>query len=381
MRTGIANLPLHGGRCPAWLFTHMKKLGAAIVEVIIEESGPEEVLRRLSDPFWFQSLGCVLGFDWHSSGLTTTVCGALKEGLAELGPQAGIFFAGGKGKVSRNTPQEIEYTADKYPLNTTVENLIYASRMSAKIDNTAVQDGYQIYHHFFAFTSSGEWAVIQQGMNDSIGKARRYHWLGSKLTSFTEEPHTAICSDKKGIALNLVAQPNRSLREETARLANISPPRLIKELKIIEKDLPNLNLPFRHSIPRTNYLNKSLFTAFEQQPQSFEMLLNIKGVGPGTLRALCLLAEVTFGIKASYTDPVRYSFAHGGKDGYPFPVNETDMEHSYNTLKKALHKARLGKTDQLTALKNLAKWYSKSALVMASPLPDNDEAQSNSLKL
>ncbi|MGI6413162.1 MAG: DUF763 domain-containing protein [Syntrophomonadaceae bacterium] len=370
IRTGFANLPLHGGKCPAWLFTQMKSLARAIIEIIIEDSGVEEVLNRISNPYWFQALGCVVGFDWHSSGVTTTVCGALKEGLSEMGPRAGLFFAGGKGRAARNTPEEIKQIADKHPIAHSVEALIYASRMSAKIDNTAVQDGYDIYHHFFIFTSQGTWAVIQQGMNADLKQARRYHWLSSLFSSFIEEPHAAICCDYMGEALNLVSWENTDMRNYTAKLALVPPQALIKELSLIESKLPALTLPQRHSIPRTAYLNRALTAAYDRHPESFEELLQIPGIGPGTLRALCLVAEVAFGAKPSYADPVRYSFAHGGKDGFPFPVNKADIENSYQTLNRAIARSRIGRREQLEALRKLANWH--STIVTSHATPKND---------
>ncbi|CFY01108.1 Protein of unknown function DUF763 [Syntrophomonas zehnderi OL-4] len=360
LKTGTANLPLHGGKCPAWLFAHMKTLSAAIIEVILEESGPEEVLQRLSDPYWFQALGCVVGFDWHSSGVTTTVCGALKEGLADIGPQAGLYIAGGKGRSSRNTPFEIKSYADKYPLAINAEKLIYASKMSAKVDSTAVQDGYQLYHHCFVFTGTGHWAVIQQGMNEGTAQARRYHWLSSAVKNFTAEPQAAICCDHTSDTLNLVSHDNQPLRQISYEMVHIPPDRLLAEISKISEPKPELHLPGRHTIPRTSYLNKALYAAYEQQPQDFEQLLQVPGLGPGTLRALCLVAEVAYGVEASYADPVRYSFAHGGKDGFPFPVNEADIENSYTVLNRALSKARAGRREQLQALNNLAKWHSEA---------------------
>ena len=366
MKTGTANLPLHGGKCPAWLFVHMKALSTAIIEIIIEDFGISEVLRRLSDPYWFQALGCVVGFDWHSSGVTTTVCGAIKEGLAEIGPQAGLFFTGGKGRVARNTPLEIQIAAERYPVSKPVDELIYASKMAAKVDSAAVQDGYQIYHHFFVFTDKGEWAVIQQGMNENVNQARRYHWLSSSMKKFTEEPQAVICCDCRGETLNLVARDNYNIRTMSSEMIKLPPEALIKELIAIEKYLPELKLPRQHAIPRTSYLNKSLYAAYEQQPQDFEELLQVPGVGPGTLRALCLVAEVAYGAKPSFSDPVRYSFAHGGKDGFPFPVNEKDIENSYTTLRRALQRSRAGQKDQIAALKNLARWHSETITIQSS---------------
>jgi len=198
LRTGYADLPLHGGQCPRWLFERMVKLGRSVLLIIAREEGTKGILSKLSDPYWFQALGCLLGFDWHSSGLTTTVCGALKEGLRGCERELGLFIAGGKGKTSLKTPQDIINYADKYSLSVEPDQLIYASKMSAKVDNTAVQDGYQLYHHTFIFTSKGDWAVVQQGMNTNTKRARRYHWLGSRVEDFVNEPHSAICCDQRG---------------------------------------------------------------------------------------------------------------------------------------------------------------------------------------
>ncbi|MGI6428786.1 MAG: DUF763 domain-containing protein [Syntrophomonadaceae bacterium] len=345
----------------------MKALSAAIIEVILEDFGTEEVLRRLSDPYWFQALGCVVGFDWHSSGVTTTLCGALKEGLAEIGPQAGLFLAGGKGRVARRTPMEIADLADRYPLSGPAEDLIYASRMAAKVDSSAVQDGYQIYHHFFVFTQEGSWAVIQQGMREDLRQARRYHWLGSSVNDFVVEPQAAICCNNTHETLNLVSSQNDEVRSISAQLACLSPDRLLSELATIQS-CSHLSLPRQHSIPRTNYLNRSLQAAYEQQPQDFETLLGVSGVGPATLRALCLVAEIAYGVQPSYSDPVRYSFAHGGKDGFPFPVQEDDIRNSYVTLRRALRKARLGNREQLDALQKLAGWHAQVVTTLATPV-------------
>jgi len=375
MKTGSASLPLHGGKCPAWLFTHMKALSAAIIEVIIEDKGTSEVLRRLSNPYWFQALGCVVGFDWHSSGVTTTVCGAIKEGLADIAPRAGLYFAGGKGKASRKTPSEIIAALEHFPVKAEADELIYASKMAAKVDNTAVQDGFQLYHHFFVFTAAGEWAIVQQGMNEDVRQARRYHWLSSKLKDFTEEPQAAICCDKVNATLNLVSAENGEIRNLSSKIACQQPNHIIGEIKQMEDMLPALDLPHRHSIPRSSYLNKALNAVYAEQPQNFEQLLAIPGVGPGTLRALCLVAEVAYGVKPSFTDPVRYSFAHGGKDGFPFPVNEKDIENSYITLRRALRKSRAGRKEQLDALRNLARWHSQAITIKATPLPASQNNQ------
>lgn len=357
MKTGIANLPLHGGKCPAWLFRHMQALCAAIIEVILEDFGPIEVLRRLSNPYWFQALGCVAGFDWHSSGLTTTVCGAIKEGMKNLSQEAGIFFAGGKGKMAVNTPNEIIALAEKNPLAINANELIYASKMSAKIDSAAVQDNYKIYHHFFVFTKEGEWAVIQQGLNESNRQARRYHWLSFNVDSFVDEPQTAICCNHTEETLNLVSRDNKPFREISSIVVNASPEKILKEISLINKHYPELNLPGRHTIPNTTRLNKSLYAAYQFQPHNFEQLLQVKGVGASTLRALAMVAEIAWGTGLSFSDPVRYSFAHGGKDGFPFPVNEKDIENSYVTLQRALKKSKAGHKDQIEALRRLSSWF------------------------
>lgn len=356
MRTGTANLPLHGGKCPAWLFSRMKTLGAAIIEVVVEEFGPSEVLRRLSDPHWFQSLGCVLGFDWHSSGVTTTVCAALKEGLRDASGSLGVFFAGGKGRASRNTPHEIEVLGDRCGLSR-VPELQYASRMAAKVDSSAVQDGYQIYHHFFAFTSQGEWAVVQQGMNEASRLARRYHWLSRGVEDFVCEPHAAVCCDQTAAALNLVAKENEAVRRISTEISSLGPERVIREIRAAERSLPTLTLPSSHPVPNASRLNRALSAIYDRSPKSFRELLETPGVGGGTLRALALVAEVAYGVKASYRDPAKYSFAHGGKDGYPFPVSRQDLEHSTRVLQKALKKARCGQHEQLAALRRLAHWH------------------------
>ncbi len=307
-----------------------------------------------------------MGFDWHSSGVTTTVCGALKEGLKDIGPEAGLFFAGGKGRVSRNTPLEIQTLADKAAISG-ADNLIMASRLSAKVDSAAVQDGFDIYHHFFVFTRQGEWAVIQQGMNENIRQARRYHWFSPDMHSFTNEPHNAVCCDAVGSALNLVAEDNSLVRRSCVRLSQTNPEKLLKDVDEVQSCVNTLSMPGYHSIPRTGYLKKALTAAYENQAQNFETLLQTPGVGAGTLRALCLVAEVAWGVPASFKDPVRYSFAHGGKDGFPFPVNESDIMNSSRTLERALHKARTGRSEQLEALRRLARWHSEAVQVKVSP--------------
>ncbi len=358
-RTGIANLPLHGGRAPRWLFERMRKLAREIVIAVVEDAGPHEMLARLSDPFWFQALGCVLGFDWHSSGVTTTVCGAIKEGTKDLGGELGLFVCGGKGRVSRRTPDEIRDRGDE--IETDPETLVYASRLSAKVDSSAVQDGFQIYHHAFFFTTDGTWCVVQQGMNESSGSARRYHWLSDSLDDFVNEPHAAICCDERQLSLNLVAGESLGARGRIAELACERPISIVQELM----NARSLTLPGRHHVSASDIdpkrLAKTFLSTYERQPQGFEELLGMPGVGPKSLRALALLSEVLYGEAPSFRDPARYSYAHGGKDGYPFPVDRETYDRSIAFLKNALRLSRLGRTEKLDALRRLGGFERASA--------------------
>lgn len=403
MRTGTANLPLHGGNCPAWLFSKMKQLGAAIIEVIAWEYGSAEVLRRLSDPVWFQTFGSVLGFDWHSSGLTTVVCGALKEGLKENQAELGLFFAGGKGKVSRRTPEEIISAGERYGLSNDLAALQGTSRLVAKVDSAAVQDGYQLYHHFFVFDRSGNWAVIQQGMNEKNRYARRYHWLSENLHSFTDDPHKAVCGLLESNVLNLVQHDNQATRLASVEICREKPVRIGKIYKsIIEEKKPKpvmeqmslfdndlaiagylagdnasafdnrpaksqqlrsaaahdhcvISMPRNHPIPSARHLDKILNQLYEKPLESYQDLLETAGVGGQTLRALAMVAEVTHGALPSFQDPVRYTFAHGGKDNYPFPVQSDDITHSLRVLRECITKAKIGKKDKLQALEKLSR--------------------------
>jgi len=350
-KTGIVDLPLHYGKSPRWLFERMKLLSREIIIAIISHSGSEQLLRKISDPLWFQALGCVLGFDWHSSGLTTTVCGAIKEGVRGLEKQIGLFVAGGKGKVSLRTPSEILKLAEIAQIDP--EPLIYASKISAKVDTAGVQDGFQLYHHCFIFSSSGKWAVIQQGMNETSQYARRYHWIGEKVKSFVCEPHSAICSDWKGKGLNMVARESETARQVCTKLSKEKPFKVIRELKKIDK----LKMPRSHSFSlekvRPDRLEKMLRITYERSPESFEELLGIKGVGAKTIRALALLSDLIYGAKPSFKDPATYSFAHGGKDGHPYPVDRKTYEETILTLHKALQESKIGRSEKIKALKRL----------------------------
>jgi hypothetical protein len=354
-RTGIANLPLHYGKVPPWLFGRMCQLAREITIVTVTEFGTGEMLRRLSDPFWFQAFGCVLGYDWHSSGVTTTVCGALKEGMRGLEREFGLFVAGGKGRTSRKTPAEIENT--EHLLKVNPSSLVYASRMSAKVDNSALQDGYQLYHHSFFFTRDGSWTVVQQGMNETNLYARRYHWLGEKVSDFVCEPEAAICSQARGEALNLVAlESNKARGVITQVAADEKPNKIVGQLK----RLKTLNLPQRAYISlediHPDRLGKIFLTAYEHKPENFESLLALEGIGPKTLRALSLISELVYDTPVSVRDPASYSFAHGGKDGYPYPVDKKTYDSSIQFLAQAVEKAKIGNKEKLEAFRRLRAW-------------------------
>ncbi|NIM46597.1 MAG: DUF763 domain-containing protein [Candidatus Aenigmarchaeota archaeon] len=378
MRTGIANLPLHYGSAPPWLFQRMAKLAREITVFVVSEFGASEMLLKLSDPFWFQSFGCVLGFDWHSSGLTTTTCGALKEGIKGLEKDLGLFIAGGKGATSRKTPSQIE--SNRFLAQNKALELVYASKMSAKVDNTAVQDGYQLYHHSFIFTSKGDWTVVQQGMNDLNRMARRYHWHYSKVQSspdasvgiptlrrekiedqkgddyeeldFVDEPHSGIITTKRAKTLNLVAHESEKSREVITEISKEKVEKNIGQVKRI------LNLAPHHQVNtkdlNPNSLKRILLKTYTSQPQNFEKLLGIYGVGPKTIRSLALISELIYGAKPSFRDPAKFSFAHGGKDGYPYPVDRKNYDKSIEILKEAVIKAKIGEKEKVEAIKRLA---------------------------
>jgi hypothetical protein len=353
-RTGTAELPLHGGRAPRWLFSRMVRLAREITIHVVSEYGSDEMLRRLSDPFWFQAFGCVLGFDWHSSGVTTTVTGALKECVRGLEHDLRFFAGGGKGAVSRKTPGEITLACDRLSLDP--RPFVYASRISAKVDSAAVQDGYQLYHHAFFFTPAGGWCVVQQGMNDANGMARRYHWLAESVKSYVNEPHAAVCADVRAETLNLVAAESDPVRSASAELARGKPETVIGALKSI----PVLTMPRRHAVlladVNPKYLEKILLKTYERAPEDFETLLGMPGVGARTLRALALTAEVIYGTPASTRDPARFSFAHGGKDGFPYPVDIGAYDKTVEVLRAAVTKAGIDRSERVAALKRLVNF-------------------------
>jgi hypothetical protein len=326
----------------------MVRLAREITAHVVCEYGSDEMLRRLADPYWFQAFGCLLGFDWHSSGVTTTVCGALKEGLRGLEAEVGLFVAGGKGATSRKTPGEIARASET--LGRDLSSLAYASRMAAKVDTAGVQDGYQLYHHTFVFTPDAEWAVIQQGMSDATRYARRYHWLGATVADFVSDPHSAVVAERREErVLNLVAAEGDAHRTAIASLVRDERP---------ESVVRALAMPARHHVvaredvpgPR---LSKILLETYERRPETFERLLALPGVGAKTVRALSLAAEVMYGVPASVRDPAAFSFAHGGKDGHPYPVDRRTYDATIRYLETAVRRARIGDRERLDALRRL----------------------------
>ncbi|MFO7169453.1 MAG: DUF763 domain-containing protein [Chloroflexota bacterium] len=354
MQRGTANLPLHHGHAPRWLFERMVKISAEIATWIVVEQGTGELLRRLSDPVWFQAFGAVMGMDWHSSGVTTTVCGALKQGLQERGRELGLVVAGGKGRTSRQTPQEL--TAAGEWLGLDPAPYVQASRLAAKVDNNALQDGYQIYHHVFLLDRQGSWAVIQQGMNDANGYARRYHWLGDDVQSFVSDPHAAIASEATGPVWNLVAGDSAAARDVTTALAREAPEKVVAEVERIRE----LTLPAHHDVRGADVdpkrLHRILLKTYDRQPEDFAALLGMEGVGARTLRALSLVGELVYGAPVSITDPARFSFAHGGKDRHPYPVDRKTYDRSIELLHTAVERAKIGQREQVEALKRLSRW-------------------------
>lgn len=347
-RSGLADLPLHPGRVPAWLYERMGRMARAITEAIVEEYGSEEFLGRISDPHWFQAFGSVLGMDWHSSGITTSVMGALKQAINPISHELGLFVCGGRGTFSRRTPFELMEYSGKQGLDG--ESLVRCSRLSAKIDNTAIQDGYQIYLHSFIVSEKGNWSVVQQGMNGPLGMARRYHWHSPGLTSFVEEPHTSIVGENAGEILNLTDRKAGPAREGILKITHEHPARMIDEVRLMV-------LPSHHDVTYRDVdlkkLGAVLAIAYDRQFKGFEDLLLLEGLGPKTLRSLTLVSEVIHGTPSRFRDPARFSFANGGKDGHPFPVQTTVYDETYQYLRKAIDRARLGIHDRQRAVRGL----------------------------
>ena len=421
-RTGCADLPLHRGTVPKWLAERMKNLGTLIVESIIQNYGKREVLVRLSDPMWFQSFGAVLGMDWHSSGITTSVMYALKRGLNERGRELGICVCGGRGKYSRNTPNELLFLSDAAGLDGA--SLVRASRLCAKVDNNAVQDGFQLYQHNFIVTDEGDWAVVQQGMNAASRTARRYHWCSPKLRSFVEEPHTGIVGEKRDEILNLTDRAAQRTRAAIVEIAHENPDRIVHELSHIvspsaaivvprEPELfPGLTesavkaaeavrpspAPHSNDVAKTARISHSsrsitmsarhdvraedidlkrlgavLALSYESPPENFEALLLTPGLGPRTLQSLALVSEIVYGTPSRFTDPARFSFAHGGKDGHPFPVPCRIYDETIRVLGDGIEKSKLGDTDKTECLRRL---YATQQQIecFCSPEADFDKA-------
>ncbi len=348
-KAGYADLPLHNGKVPRWLADRMAKLGQAVVEVIIMDYGKSEVLRRISDPMWFQSLGSVMGMDWHSSGITTSVMGALKRAINPMSSELGIYICGGRGKLSRQTPQELIRVANGTGLDSAA--LVRTSKLCAKIDNTAVQDGFHLYLHSFILSNEGEWAVVQQGMDGVAGMARRYHWHSAQLKSFVENPHVCVYGKNKGRILNLVDVKAKSARQSMLELSQENPSHTISEIR-------SIHMPRRHHVMSRDVdirrLGSILALAKQSQIQDFESLLLLERLGPRTLQSLALVSEVIYGAPARFSDPARFSFAHGGKDGHPFPVPLIVYDKTIDVLEKALNRAKLGHHEKKNAIQRLS---------------------------
>ena len=368
IRRGIATFTLDTGQCPPWLFKRMVRLGRAMTEVLVDEYGPDEYIKRIADPVWFQSLGTVLAFDWNASGLTTILTAALKEAIRGQEKDLGIFIAGGKGATSRKTPDQITEWGSRLNFSTQQTNgLVYSSKMSAKVDSSLVQDSYTLYHHAFFFSKNGSWTVVQQGMNTENSTARRYHWYSDSFESFVNEPHSGIASQLfKKKALNLVSKASFKNRKVSLELANAGYLTLMKDIQILRKHSSKLTkmialksgdeqltlasiagLEFKHhsvefeDFGKSKYLEKILARITELKPQNYEQLVGIKGVGGKTMRALSLVSEIIYGADPSYEDPARYSFAHGGKDATPYPVDRPTYDQTIETMKKYVSKTRI----------------------------------------
>lgn len=380
MAHATIKLPLHGGHAPTYLIDRMIKLSSAIAKLIVNEYGGHEFLRRISDPLWFQAFGCVLGFDWHSSGVTTVVTGVLKQSLTV--EEHGISIAGGKGKKSNQTKNEIPILAERYYnlSSNKIDSLMYASRMAAKVDNALVQDRYSLYHHAILFDKNGHWSVVQQGMNPKSMTARRYHWMSDFVKSFTCEPHAGIISDYKNLrTLNMCSINSNENQKVSLELARGNTENLKSSVnKIVKKDhLLEMNNTLDHWMPVTSLiytpdkhfedfhvdehyemprrLDWNLFRKiYDIQPRNYEQLISIPGFGPAAVRALSLIGEIIFGTKASWQDPVKYNFAHGGKDGVPYPVARNTYDKSIGYLSDAIEGAEIQRQERVDALKKLA---------------------------
>jgi uncharacterized protein len=365
-RAGSADLPLHGGYVPKWLADRMTRLGAVISQAIVHHYGRDELLRRLAHPFWFQSFGAVMGMDWHSSGITTSVIGALKRGLKPLEHELGLHVCGGRGKHSRNTPQELVSIGDRVGFDGAA--LATASRLVAKVDSAAIQDGFDLYLHGFVVANDGHWVVVQQGMNGVQRQARRYHWLSEGLNSFVNEPHSAIEGADQGVIINLTDHRAHASRNgQLDLLSDLGPDKILRELSKLDPKrpkplpvqamLPHLVMPAHHDVRASDVharrLHGNLAAAAERAPKDFSELLLTPGVGARTVKALAMVAEVVHGAPCRFSDPARFSFAHGGKDRHPYPVPLKVYDETIRILKSAVQKAKLGQDEELGAVRRL----------------------------
>jgi len=385
MKRGIATFTLDTGVCPPWLFERMVKLGRSMTDVLIEEYGPDEYIKRIADPVWFQSLGTVLAFDWNASGLTTILTAALKEAIRGREMELGVFIAGGKGATSKKTPEQIESWGARLLLPTKITNkLVYSSKMSAKVDSSLIQDDYTLYHHAFFFSRNGAWTVVQQGMNTKNATARRYHWHSDNPANidFTTEPHKGIASQEfKPSVLNLVAKDSSKNKDMSVELVEGGYKTLMKDIELLRKHSGEVSrmlalkdsgqqemvfaefdqVEFKHhavemeDFTKSKYLEKILQQVTYETPEDFEKLLAIKGVGGKTIRALSLVSEIIYGAEPSYQDPARYSFAHGGKDATPYPVDKETYDQTIAVLERAVKKSKISPTDKDKALRRIAK--------------------------
>jgi uncharacterized protein len=350
-RSGIADLPLHGGSVPRWLADRMTLLGTAIAENVIHHYGVSALLSRLADPFWFQALGSVMGMDWHSSGITTSVLGALKRGLNPRTHEIGVYVCGGRGRHSRQTPAELLRYADGTSLNG--DSLVRSSRLAARVDNNAIADGFQLYLHGFIVAASGEWTIVQQGMNGASGTARRYHWHSATVKDFTKEPHTGIVGEHQGTIMNLIAAPAAPAQEAVLQVVRNPPEATLANIR-------KLTMPKHHDVRAADVdlkrLGAVLAVAYEREFHDFASLLLLEKLGPRTLQSLALVAEVVHGTPTRFSDPARYSFALGGKDGHPFPVPLKTYDETIHVLRRCLEAARVGNTEKIDGLRRLERF-------------------------
>lgn len=361
--TGTATLPLHPGKVPRWLYERMERIGLSITELLISEYGTEGFISRISNPFWFQALGCVMGMDWHSSGITTSVMGSLKRAINSHSRDFGLAVCGGRGSASRKTPEELRSLSSRFPIDS--DALVRASRLSAKIDNSCIDDGYQLYLHSFIADREGNWAVIQQGMNPGQRTARRYHWHSQQIESFIDEPQSAIVGRNEGVIMNMTDHRSGGARDCSLSFIREHPDRQVKELAAlgfpVKRNLQlELFMPERHEVRSTDVdagrLGAVLAAAYDAGVNSFEDAVLFPGVGPRTIQALALVSEIVYGKPSRFSDPARFSFAHGGKDGHPFPVPTKVYDESIDILQKAVDRTRMGMNDKQDALKRLHRF-------------------------